>query len=87
MLSDRPYRKALPLSVVVEQLQEHAGRQFDHRVVRALVQSDILQDYARTMQASREQQAAERTAEAIPSVPSLKAPAARTKPASASYYH
>ena len=54
MLSDRPYRKALPLTVVLEQLQEHAGRQFDHRVVRALMRSDILEEFAEVMRANRE---------------------------------
>lgn len=49
MLSDRPYRLALPLAAVIEQLEEHRGRQFDHRVVEALVSSDILVDYAEMM--------------------------------------
>ena len=53
MLSDRPYRDALPLSAVLEQLQQHAGRQFDHRVVRVLTRSDILAEYAQMMQALR----------------------------------
>ena len=53
MLSDRPYRKALPLPLVLEQLQEHAGRQFDHRIVRALIGSDILADYAELMRGTR----------------------------------
>lgn len=55
MLSDRPYRRALPLVRVLEQLQEHAGRQFDHRVVRALLRTDILAEYASIMQSSREE--------------------------------
>jgi HD-GYP domain-containing protein (c-di-GMP phosphodiesterase class II) len=53
MLSDRPYRKALPLSVVLEQLDVHAGKQFDHRVVKGLVSSDILADYAEMMSGTR----------------------------------
>jgi putative nucleotidyltransferase with HDIG domain len=59
MLSDRPYRRALPLTMVLEQLQEHAGRQFDHRVVRALMRSDILAAYADMMRAHREETFAE----------------------------
>jgi len=53
MLSDRPYRKALPLRVVLEQLEQHRGQQFDHRVVKALVSSDILAEYAEMMRAAR----------------------------------
>ena len=54
MLSDRPYRKALAASVVREQLQKHAGRQFDHRVVKAMMTSDVLSDYEDMMRLSRE---------------------------------
>jgi putative nucleotidyltransferase with HDIG domain len=53
MLSDRPYRAALPLSAVIEQLQKHAGQQFDHRVVRAATRSEILADYAESMRLTR----------------------------------
>ncbi len=53
MLSDRPYRSALALSGVLEQLDEHRGKQFDHRVVNALVSSDILAEYADAMRALR----------------------------------
>ena len=53
MLSDRPYRRALPLAKVMEQLESHGGQQFDHRVVRALVSSDILSEYAEMMRAGR----------------------------------
>ena len=54
MLSDRPYRAALPLTSVREQLQEHAGKQFDHRVVRALLRTEILAAYAAMMQVPRD---------------------------------
>jgi putative nucleotidyltransferase with HDIG domain len=53
MLSDRPYRKALSLTVVLEQLELHRGKQFDHRAVDALVSSDILAEYAEMMRAAR----------------------------------
>jgi putative nucleotidyltransferase with HDIG domain len=53
MLSDRPYRDALPLSAVLEQLQQHAGQQFDHRVVRAATRTAILAEYAETMRMIR----------------------------------
>jgi acyl-CoA reductase-like NAD-dependent aldehyde dehydrogenase len=45
--------------MVLEQLQEHAGRQFDHRVVRALMRSDILATYADMMRTHREEAFAE----------------------------
>ena len=63
MLSDRPYRDALPLSRVLEELRENAGRQFDHRVVRALTGSQILVEYAESMRLTREHHASERTQE------------------------
>jgi putative nucleotidyltransferase with HDIG domain len=53
MLSDRPYRKALSIDIVKQQLREHAGRQFDHRVIRALMTSNILADYDSIMRSSR----------------------------------
>jgi putative nucleotidyltransferase with HDIG domain len=57
MLSDRPYRDALPLSVVLEQLESNAGRQFDHRVVRAATRSEILVQYAEEMRIARSESA------------------------------
>jgi putative nucleotidyltransferase with HDIG domain len=57
MLSDRPYRDALPLSVVLEQLESNAGRQFDHRVVRAATRSEILVQYAEEMRITRSESA------------------------------
>ena len=53
MLSDRPYRKALPISVVYEQLEQHAGTQFDASIVETLLASDVLEQYAETMKAHR----------------------------------
>lgn len=49
MLSDRPYRKALPVPVVLQQLSEHAGRQFDPKVVKTLVDTGLLSEYADLM--------------------------------------
>lgn len=54
MLSDRPYRKALQLGVVFEQLTEHAGTQFDEHIVAALLRSPILAKYAESIRASRD---------------------------------
>ncbi len=53
MLSDRPYRPALSVPDVLQQLREHAGSQFAPRVVRALLESDIISEYADIMRASR----------------------------------
>jgi putative nucleotidyltransferase with HDIG domain len=43
MLSDRPYRKALSLDQVREQLNIYSGTQFDPDVVNATVQENILE--------------------------------------------
>ena len=43
MLSDRPYRKALSLEQVREQLIIYSGRQFDLEVVKAAVDGDVLE--------------------------------------------
>lgn len=45
MLSDRPYRAALSLPAVLEELTEQAGGQFDPRIVEALIASDVLAKY------------------------------------------
>jgi HD-GYP domain-containing protein (c-di-GMP phosphodiesterase class II) len=37
MTSDRPYRKALPREVALEELRRHSGTQFDPRVIEALL--------------------------------------------------
>jgi len=78
MLSDRPYRRALPLPVVVEQLREHAGRQFDAGVVAAVLSCDLLTDYASMMHSVRE--AHDRGAPAAPNLPwSRLSPATRIR--------
>lgn len=53
MLSDRPYRSALSVSDVVQQLKEHSGTQFAPQVVEAVLKSDIVSEYADIMRASR----------------------------------
>src|ERR1700690_4350249 len=37
MISDRPYRKALPIAAAREEIQRYAGRQFDPRVVEVFL--------------------------------------------------
>ncbi|MGE0159509.1 MAG: HD-GYP domain-containing protein [Gemmatimonadales bacterium] len=73
MLSDRPYRDALPLSAVLEQLELHAGRQFDHRVVRAATRTAILAQYAETMQTARVETSRPRVLEQTSPTPKLAA--------------
>ncbi len=46
MLSDRPYRRALPLSAVREQLEIYSGIQFDPKLVQTVINSSILEDHA-----------------------------------------
>jgi len=89
MLSDRPYRDALSLDVVTEQLREHAGKQFDHRVVKALVESSILQDYAEMMRSARGQYGVPKPnpAERVPTVRSMKGPVTRPSVAGVSRFH
>lgn len=43
MTTARPYRDALPVSVVREELKKHRGTQFDSAIVDVLVQTDILE--------------------------------------------
>ena len=58
MLSDRPYRRALRLAVVLDQLRQHAASQFDVSIVDTVVTSDILAEYAETMRRHREEASA-----------------------------
>jgi HD-GYP domain-containing protein (c-di-GMP phosphodiesterase class II) len=37
MTSDRPYRKVLPMPVVIDELNKFSGRQFDPKVVDAFM--------------------------------------------------
>jgi len=87
MLSDRPYRNALPLPVVIEQLREHAGQQFDHRVIRALIESPILEQFAEKMRGVREQQSAEKRTTTDVRIPSLQAKPARSGIGAVAGYH
>jgi putative nucleotidyltransferase with HDIG domain len=43
MTTARPYRDALPVSVVREELKKHRGTQFDASIVDVLVKTDILE--------------------------------------------
>ena len=46
MLSDRPYRKALSLDQVREQLSMYSGSQFNADIVRVIAESDLLEQHA-----------------------------------------
>ena len=37
MISDRPYRKALPISAAREEIKKYSGTQFDPRVVEVFL--------------------------------------------------
>jgi putative nucleotidyltransferase with HDIG domain len=54
MLSDRPYRRALPLDSVREELRTYAGIQFDSRLVEVVVSSSILEEHAAELAAGLE---------------------------------
>lgn len=54
MLSDRPYRDALSLDQVREQLVTYAGTQFDVRVVQCIISSDILKEHRLEIMASKD---------------------------------
>ena len=53
MLSDRPYRRALSLEQVLDQLREHSGTQFWPRLVDLLIESQLIFEYADLMRAAR----------------------------------
>ncbi|MFG0312934.1 MAG: HD-GYP domain-containing protein [Phycisphaerales bacterium] len=53
MLSDRPYRRALPLDAVRKELLTYAGVQFDGRIAQAVVESRILEDHAAELALAR----------------------------------
>lgn len=59
MLSDRPYRSALSVPAVMEELRHNVGKQFCPAVVDALINADLISEYADIMRASREPEALE----------------------------
>ena len=50
MLSDRPYRPALTLDHVKEELAKYAGQQFDPGIVTSVLQSQILEAHVEAIQ-------------------------------------
>lgn len=57
MLSDRPYRKALTLKKVRDELRTFSGIQFDPEVVKAVIRSDVLEQHSETAREVLEQKA------------------------------
>ena len=45
MTTDRPYRKALPLERVLDEVGSFSGKQFDPRLARLLIESTLIQSY------------------------------------------
>ena len=60
--------ESLTWGLVLDQLREHTGRQFDYRVVRALLRSDILAAFADMMRTSRDEAIPERAFDAASTV-------------------
>jgi putative nucleotidyltransferase with HDIG domain len=81
MFSDRPYRRALPLSVVREQLNEHAGRQFDEGIVEVLESTTVLEEYANMMRENRLGGEVSLGSRSAPTSVGLAAPLAQTSAA------
>ncbi len=82
MLSDRPYRRALGVDTVLEQLRIHSGTQFDSSIVDAVLGSNIIDRFAESVRRERE---LERRIEEppIPLAPSPSAPPSVWAPAMA----
>jgi putative nucleotidyltransferase with HDIG domain len=64
MLSDRPYRKALSLAQVREQLVMYTGTQFDVEVVRAAIEDNVLEAHQAEISLQRREQNQNRDPEA-----------------------
>jgi putative nucleotidyltransferase with HDIG domain len=59
MLSDRPYRAALSIPSVLQQLRDHSGSQFAPAIVDAILRSDLIAEYAEIVRASKNAVAAD----------------------------
>ncbi len=53
MLSDRPYRKALPVEVVIEELRKFSGSQFDPDLVKVVETHDLVRKHRDIMALER----------------------------------
>lgn len=75
MLSDRPYRDALDLSAVREQLLTYAGSQFDKEIVEQVTDSDLLEKHSKAVKISREKQESMEAPQSAPEDMSAQTPA------------
>ncbi len=66
MLSDRPYRKALALEQVREQLVIYAGTQFDLEVVKATIEGNLLEAHQAEIMLQKPPERIPRTDSSIP---------------------
>ncbi|MFC1574798.1 HD-GYP domain-containing protein [Gemmatimonadota bacterium] len=69
MLSDRPYRKALQLEQVREQLVIYSGIQFDLEVVKAAIQGDLLEAHQAEIMLQKREALLNEEAPRVPSRP------------------
>jgi putative nucleotidyltransferase with HDIG domain len=72
MLSDRPYRKALDLPAVREQLEIYSGTQFDSEIVNAVLAGSIIEKHAAELAFMRGEGEEEEEAEHPPRPNQLK---------------
>jgi len=74
MLSDRPYRKALSLSDVREQLLLFSEREFDPALVSLFLREDVLESHARDVAQVKDEVESVRAAERGPTSPHPRSP-------------
>lgn len=65
MLSDRPYRSALSVEEVTRELRRFAGLHFDPELVRVVLDTEILADYAEMMRVTRSLDTEDRQLETV----------------------
>jgi putative nucleotidyltransferase with HDIG domain len=53
MLSDRPYRKALTVETVEQELEKFRGRQFDPKIAEVVLSKDLVSEHQREIELSK----------------------------------
>ena len=66
MLSNRPYRRALSVPAVLQQLRAHSGTQFDPTIVETVLSTELIGEYADIMRASGNSDWVEQRVEGTP---------------------
>jgi len=74
MLSDRPYRKALDLPAVREQLEIYSGTQFDPEIVDAVLAGSIVEKHAAELAFMRGEREGETEGQRLPEPNEMKTP-------------